>query len=224
MTHGKYRGDRIQDAVSRNHISRSSVEAEWYRYCTRVKTSHELSCRQPGISALKAFKFFMCVYRSPPKKDRWSWTGLDWIGLDWTGLDWSELTSSGWRDRQFSITTTRESEKKNHITFHSLRTGWKEKKKTFDFLITIFGPKRLVFNVWKDYLVCQLSVLHDCPNGLQLFSLKVPDSKPTTYLVLMIWMPYEPLCSFLEEFHILPFRNQFFIKPEFHMSLNSVSY
>ena len=145
--------------------------------------------------------------------------------MHWTGPNWSELTSSGWRDREISITTTRESEKKNHITFHSLRTGWKEKKKTFDFLITIFGPKHLVFNVWKDYLVCQLSVLHDCPNGLQLFGLKVPDSKPTTYLVLMIWMPYETLCSFLEGFHILPFRNQFFfIKPEFHMSLNSVYY
>ena len=61
-----------------------------------------------------------------------------------------------------------------------------------------------------------------CPQPLSPFP---TSAKPTTYLVLMIWMPYETLCSFLEGFHILPFRNQFFfIKPEFHMSLNSVYY
>ena len=87
MTHGKYRGDRIQDAVSRNHISRSSVEAERYRYCTRVKTFHELSCRQPGISALKAFKFFMCIQVSPRERQM----KLNWIRLDWIGLDWIEV-------------------------------------------------------------------------------------------------------------------------------------
>lgn len=88
-----------------------------------------------------------------------------------------------------------------------------------------------MFNVWKDYLVCQLSVLHDCPNGLQLFSLKAPDSKPTTYLILMIWMPHESLCTFSGEFHIFPFRRDwnsssmswvFLNEPELCMSPNAL--
>lgn len=154
-----------------------------------------------------------------------NWIRLDWIKLEWIGLDWIELNwiDLQWLKGQAVLNNYSQREKKNHTTFHSLRTGWKGKKKTFDFLITGFGPKHLVFNVRKDYLVCQLSVLHDCPNALQLFSLKAPDSKPTMYLVLMMWMPYEHLCSFLEEFHIFPFRNQFFNKPELHMSPNSVT-
>lgn len=164
-----------------------------------------------------------CSYRSPPQK-RWmrsNWIRLDWIGMDLTRLDCIDLQ---WLKRQAvpNNQNQRVREEKSYNFPHSENRLEGEKENIW-FLNHKIWPQASCVNVWKDYLVCQLSVLHDCPNGLQLFSLKAPDSKPTTYLVLMIWMPYESLCSFWGKFHFFPFRSWlFFNEPELRVSPDSL--